>query len=600
MIPVLYEMNETDFSSNGIGRLFDCTRCEVSEEKNGEYLLELDYPVCGKYFSELLTGKIILAAHDKTDETEPFDIYDISKPNAGSVTVYGHHISYRLKKYIAWAGGTVGGGPAMYLDTFNNGQILGVCPFVFDTDIQDSQFTDESKQGYFSSVDRSVYDILLNEDYGLLSNRTYGVRQDAGFGQIGAFKFNRFHVSLLSKRGEDNGVKLRCDKNVKVITESFDISELVTCVVPYWQGQDANGNQVFKDLKVLQDGTFTDGIVYGDWAKDYPYQNTVLYDMSSVWEQQPTRDELVNGAKEYLKIIEYNMKHSKCYRVEMASHDENLKSLYDVNLCDTVIVQDEKLNLNVSLEVVKTVFDVLEEKYTELELGSLAKKLSTALKKKNDIWIENATSTKNTKTAIQSISKKNTTVTSKVTPETDASAKEIATVEVTESGGNVKEYKIYQSGGGGASFEHAPCGVAFVGKEKWSPENVALNGLNMQASKNVIASFVVDSMTLYPKSLQCPLPEYYDFSEPDWVDGILWEGEVSFTQSTSTKTIRGYFLCSVRFTSEQNCEIYVQDFHGVSPSDRLAVCAALSDVGRGSWYCTNDSLKIQTTYARRF
>ena len=64
MIPILYEMNETNFTSNGVGRLFDCTRCEVTEEKNGNYLLELDYPVSGKYFKELSTVKIILATHD--------------------------------------------------------------------------------------------------------------------------------------------------------------------------------------------------------------------------------------------------------------------------------------------------------------------------------------------------------------------------------------------------------------------------------------------------------------------------------------------------------------------------------------------------------
>lgn len=602
MIPILYEMNETNFTSNGVGRLFDCTRCEVTEEKNGNYLLELDYPVSGKYFKELSTGKIILATHDKTGETEPFDIYSISKPSSGSVTVYGHHISYRLQKYIAWAGGTVGGGPAMYLNTLNNGQILGSCPFVFSTDIPDSQFTDKTKQGYMTTVDREVRTVLLDEDTGLLSHRMYGVMQDAGFGQVGAFKFNRFNVQLLKNRGQDNGVKFRRDKNVKVITESFDISELITGVVPFWSGQDAQGNTVFKDLKKDAGDTFTDGIVYGEWANDYPYQNTVLYDMSSVWEQPPTRDELIAGAHEYLQIVEYNMAHSKSYNVELSSYDENLKALYDVNLCDTVILQDEKMGLNVSLEVVQTVYDVLEEKYTSVQVGSLAKKLSTALKKKNDIWVENCTTTKNTQTAIQSVSKKNTTVTSKVTPETDSSAKEIASVAVTESGGAVKEYKIYQSGGG-ASFEHAPCGVAHISKEKWNPENVPLNGLNMQASKNVVTSFVVDSMTLYAKSIPCPLAEYFDYASDTSdvsVENILWEGEVSFTQSTSTKTIRGYFLCSVKFVSDSQCKIYVQDFHGTSPSDRLTVCASTSDAARGSWYCTNDTLTVNTSYTMMF
>lgn len=64
------------------------------------------------------------------------------------------------------------------------------------------------------------------------------------------------------------------------------------------------------------------------------------------------------------------MAHSKSYNVELSSYDEDLKALYDVNLCDTVILQDERMNLNASLEVVKTVFDVLDDKYTSIEVVS--------------------------------------------------------------------------------------------------------------------------------------------------------------------------------------------------------------------------------------
>lgn len=125
----------------------------------------------------------------------------------------------------------------------------------------------------------------------------------------------------------------------------------------------------------------------------------------------------------------------------------------------------------------------------------------------------------------------------------------------------------------------------------------------MQASKNVVTSFVVDSMTLYAKSIPCPLAEYFDYASDTSdvsIENILWEGEVSFTQSTSTKTIRGYFLCSVKFVSDSKCKIYVQDFHGTSPSDRLTVCASTSDAARGSWYCTNDSLTVNTSYTMMF
>lgn len=159
------------------------------------------------------------------------------------------------------------------------------------------------------------------------------------------------------------------------------------------------------------------------------------------------------------------------------------------------------------------------------------------------------------------------------------------------------------NGNSGISFAHAPCGVAHIGRQRWNPQDVPLNGLKLQASKNVITSFVVESMTLYAKSIPCPLQEYFDFGSDTSdvsIENTLWEGELTFINSTSTVTVRGYFLCSVKFVSESNCKIYVQDFHGASPSDRLIVCAATHDENRGSWYCTNDSLTINTSYSMSF
>ena len=44
MIPVLYDEEETVFTSFGIGPLAECTYCQVTEERNGAYELVLKYP----------------------------------------------------------------------------------------------------------------------------------------------------------------------------------------------------------------------------------------------------------------------------------------------------------------------------------------------------------------------------------------------------------------------------------------------------------------------------------------------------------------------------------------------------------------------------
>ena len=47
MKPILYPAAETEFSNNGLGRLSDAISCTVTEERNGQYELELTYPVAG-------------------------------------------------------------------------------------------------------------------------------------------------------------------------------------------------------------------------------------------------------------------------------------------------------------------------------------------------------------------------------------------------------------------------------------------------------------------------------------------------------------------------------------------------------------------------
>ena len=41
MIPVLYEPNETNFNTNGVGLLVDAISCEVEEERNRAFELVL-------------------------------------------------------------------------------------------------------------------------------------------------------------------------------------------------------------------------------------------------------------------------------------------------------------------------------------------------------------------------------------------------------------------------------------------------------------------------------------------------------------------------------------------------------------------------------
>ena len=48
MIPILYDSSEIYFASNGLGRLRETISCTVSEERNGLFECDFEYPVTGQ------------------------------------------------------------------------------------------------------------------------------------------------------------------------------------------------------------------------------------------------------------------------------------------------------------------------------------------------------------------------------------------------------------------------------------------------------------------------------------------------------------------------------------------------------------------------
>lgn len=101
MIPVLYDEEETVFTSFGIGPLAECTYCQVTEERNGAYELVLKYPSKGRMYPELISGRILKVRANETSGLQLFRVYRVTTPLGGIVTVYAAHISYDLSAIAA-------------------------------------------------------------------------------------------------------------------------------------------------------------------------------------------------------------------------------------------------------------------------------------------------------------------------------------------------------------------------------------------------------------------------------------------------------------------------------------------------------------------
>lgn len=350
MIPILYDKTETAFTSNGLGRLASCTRCLVTEERNGIYECEFDFPISDPKYELIQEGQIIAATHDDNGDIQPFDIYHRTAPINGIVTFYAHHISYRqigITVEPFTASGIANAIAGIKTNSY------GTNPFTYSTD--------KTTAGeYTVKVPSSAKALLGGEENSLLD--VFGA---------GEYEFDKFNVNLWARRGSDTSVEIRYRKNLEDIEHDVDYTESYNGVIPYWFGT------VYDE----QTETETDVLVtLPEWAvmasgQTYDGRNTILpLDLSSEFDEPPAVNDLralatqkLNDA-DTLKPIE-NIKVSF---VQLWQTDEyaNVAPLQRVGLCDTVNVIYPELGVDkTAVKVIKTVYNTLLDRFDEMELG---------------------------------------------------------------------------------------------------------------------------------------------------------------------------------------------------------------------------------------
>ena len=386
MIPILYDSNETEFSSNGLGRLRDTISATVIEERNGIYELSFDYPIDGVNYDKITLGRIVGVSHDEsmflrnvqyngalTDENDniitdengailtgtgtkqvfdrdiqPFDIVGYSRPINGVVTFYGVHISYRQSKIV-----TYGNNVNSLADAFN----------VFDTvSFPDNPFTymtDMASTGYVAAFDgtpRTVRSLLGGVEGSILD--AYG----------GEYEWDKWVVRLHSARGQQRDFSIRYGVNLTDFQDDADYSESYNTCIPYWSSGDVIvvGSEVFS-------GQGTVGVD----------NKCVPLDLTDKFESQPTTAELetmamqiMNAEQSYLPLRNIKV---DFVRLQDDSEFGRLSSLFKCRLCDSIKVIFPKYDMSAYFKIVKTVWNVLLDRYDEIELGSLSLTLGEAL-----------------------------------------------------------------------------------------------------------------------------------------------------------------------------------------------------------------------------
>lgn len=349
MIPILYSEDTTQFNTNGIGRLSDAISCVVTEERNGQFELEMEYAIEGKYVEDLGYNKIILAKPSQENTLQAFRIYKIEKSvTGGTITVNAQHISYQLAN--------------IPLKPFGASSLNDALTKLVSESMEPNPFTftsDKTSTTACGSATPIMCRSMLGGHEGSLLD-VYG----------GEWKFDNYTCSLLSSRGADNGVTIRYGKNLVSLQQEENIANTITGVVPYWKATDS-------------DDCVYANPVYSSNANNYPYKRTVIVDFSDQFEAKPMPAQLTVIAQQYIE--KNNIGHPSISLdvdfINLADTEEykGIAPLENVLLCDTVTVIFEKLGISEKAKVVKTEYDCLAERYKSVEIGTIRSSLAVTI-----------------------------------------------------------------------------------------------------------------------------------------------------------------------------------------------------------------------------
>lgn len=349
MIPILFAASATAFTTNGIGRLADTISCEVTEERNGIYEMTLVYPMAGIHYGSIATSSIIVVKPSQSASLQAFRVYKISRPIGGRVTVYCRHISYQLNyiPFKPFSASSLAGALAGF-----KSNAVEPCPFTLTADFA-------SASSYAVPIPGSIRSYLGGREGSIIDI----------YGNGAEWEWNNYNCILHAHRGADRGVVLRYGKQITDVTQETNIENTITGIMPYWLSEDTK--------------VYLNAPVESATAANFPFHRTVVKDFSDKWENAPTQAQLQSYTQSYINANKIGIPavSISVNFINLADTLEykDLAPLETVNLCDTITVDFARLGISTKAKVIKTVYDVLKERYTSIDIGDSRASLSTTI-----------------------------------------------------------------------------------------------------------------------------------------------------------------------------------------------------------------------------
>ena len=347
--PILYKANETNFEHLGVSVLSDASKCHVSREKNGIYILEFDYPVNGKDVDKIKEGMYIKSDAGYRTKNQRFVVSKITKTQ-NEFKIYCQHIS-QVKT------------------TMN-----AIRPDITVTSVSAMG----ALRAWRDNLLDSREEFFVQSDISTLNSTTWKVEnienaRDALGGKAGSildvwggeYEFDNLNITLHRSMGIDNPTIIAYGKNLLDLEQEQSILETYTSVFPFKKYTDDNNREQLITLpEILLDSTH---------LNKFTHRRILKVDFSSD-ENLKTVEQLRSKAKSYIKsnnvgVPKTNLKinYQDLSKVEGVFDNPALEQ---IDLCDKLKVYYNELGiLNENAKVVKVIWDVILEENHEIEVG---------------------------------------------------------------------------------------------------------------------------------------------------------------------------------------------------------------------------------------
>jgi phage-related protein len=333
----LYDAAFLPNSRDLLGALPDVLSCEVTEERNGAFELDMRYPVNGINADKLAIRRVIVTytnpqdAKARTNE-QAFRIDKITRVISGILTVHASHIFYDTAGFLCKPGTAASSSEVDA--TLKNFAFTSAYDVVIDTP-SSSQFTIPEVS--------TIRSWLFGRAGSLID--VYG----------GEWKYEMtstdFVARLMSSRGQNRGARIKYGVNMTSFEKEEDAERLYSFVVAYWNDSDGN-TQVISTAK-------STGLTLSP-------KRVFALDCTSEYQEQPTRAVLNARAEKYIQDNNLTL---PVNNIRLSAVDA--PGEVPIYLCDTVTVDFEAMGVTGTVKCVKIVYDVLRNMITEYEFGKV-------------------------------------------------------------------------------------------------------------------------------------------------------------------------------------------------------------------------------------